>query len=183
MRKSFISLAFLLFAGLQVVFAQKSVSGIVTSSADNLALPGVSVVLRGTTTGTLTDSEGKYSIQVPNNQAILLFSFIGYKSQEITVGNQTNLNVILEVSITQMDEVVVTALGIKRQAKALSYSSAEVKGNEIQKVPELNLMNSLQGKIAGVDINVSGTGAAGSSNVRIRGNTSISRDNNPLYVK
>lgn len=182
MRKTFISLVLLLFAGLQVVFAQKTISGTVTSSADNLSLPGVSVVLKGTTTGTLTDSEGKYSIQVPDNQAVLFFSFIGYTSQEITVGNQTTLNVILEVSITRMDEVVVTALGIKRQARALSYSAAEVKGNEIQKVPELNLMNSLQGKIAGVDINISGTGAAGSSRVTIRGNTSISRDNNPLYV-
>ena len=81
-----------------------------------------------------------------------------------------------------MEEVVVTALGIKRQTKALSYSAAEVRGDDVQKVPEINVMNTLQGKIAGVDINISGTGAAGSSRVTIRGNTSISRDNNPLYV-
>lgn len=182
MRKIIISLVFLLFAGLQVVVAQKTISGKVTSSADNLGLPGVSIVVKGTTAGTNTDIDGKYSLPVPNDQAVLIFSFIGYTTQEITVGSQTVLNVSLSESLLQMDEVVVTALGIKRQTKALSYAAAEVKGDEIKKVPELNLMNSLQGKIAGVDINVAGTGAAGSSRVTIRGNTSISRDNNPLYV-
>ncbi|MFZ0280252.1 MAG: SusC/RagA family TonB-linked outer membrane protein [Bacteroidales bacterium] len=182
MRKILVSLVFLLFAGLQVAFSQRTVTGTVTSSADNSILPGVSVLLKGTTTGIVADGNGKYSIEVPGNQSILQFSFIGYARQEVVVGSQTVIDVALAESMLQMDEVVVTALGIKRQTKALSYAAAEVKGNDIQKVPELNLMNSLQGKIAGVDINMSGTGAAGSSRVTIRGNTSISRDNNPLYV-
>lgn len=175
-------LVLLLFAGLQVVLAQKTITGTVTGSSDNLPLAGVTVLLKGTAIGNTTDVAGKYSIQVPNNQAVLQFSFIGYASQEMPVGDQAVLNIALTESIMQMNEVVVTALGIKRQTKALSYSAVEVRGDEVQKVPELNLMNSLQGKIAGVDINVSGTGAAGSSRVTIRGNTSISRDNNPLYV-
>lgn len=182
MRKIFVSLVFLLIAGLQVAFAQRTITGTVTSSTDNSVLPGVSVLLKGTTTGIVADANGKYSIEVPDNQAVLMFSFIGYSTQEIVVGNQTIINVSLAETMLQMDEVVVTALGIKRQTKALSYAAAEVKGNDIQKVPELNLMNSLQGKIAGVDINMAGTGSAGSSKVTIRGNTSISRDNNPLYV-
>ena len=182
MRKIFISLVFLLFAGLQVVLAQRTVTGTVTSSADNSVLAGVTVLLKGTTTGIVTDADGKYSVQVPDNSSVLVFSFIGYASQEITVGSQTAIDVSMAETMLQMNEVVVTALGIKRPTKALSYAAAEVKGNEIQKTPELNLMNSLQGKIAGVDINMSGTGAAGSSRVTIRGNTSISRDNNPLYV-
>ena len=182
MRKIAILSALLLLAGVQVSFAQRSVTGTVISSADNLPLPGVSVVIKGTTTGTTTGADGKYAIQVPDNQAVLIFSFVGFTSQEITVGDQSTLNVTLAESITQMEEVVVTALGIKRQTKALSYSAAEVRGDDVQKVPEINLMNTLQGKIAGVDINIAGTGAAGSSRVTIRGNTSISRDNNPLYV-
>ena len=182
MRKIAIMSVLLLLMGVQVAFAQRSVTGTVISSIDNLPLPGVTVVLRGTTTGTTTGIDGKYTIQVPNNQAVLVFSFVGFTTQEIMVGDLSTVNVTLSESITQMEEVVVTALGIKRQTKALSYSAVEVRGDDVQKVPEINLMNTLQGKIAGVDINIAGTGAAGSSSVTIRGNTSISRDNNPLYV-
>lgn len=175
-------LVLLMFAGLQVVLAQKTVTGRVTGSADGLPLTGVTVLVKGTTTGNTTDIEGNFTIQVPNNEAILLFSFIGFASQEVPVGTKNVLNITLEESIFSMDEVVVTALGIKRQMKALSYSATEVKGDDFRKAPDINLMNTLQGKIAGVDINIAGTGAAGSSRVTIRGNTSISRDNNPLYV-
>lgn len=182
MRKITMLLVLLLFAGLQVVLAQKTVNGTVTGTTDNLPLAGVTVLVKGTTTGNSTDIQGKFSIQVPNNQAILQFSFIGYTTQEVTVSDQTVLNIALTESMLQMDEVVVTALGIKRQTKALPYSATEIKGDEFKKAPDINVMNVLQGKIAGVDINNAGTGAAGSSKVTIRGNTSISRDNNPLYV-
>ena len=182
MRKITTFLVLLLFSGLQVVLAQKTVSGTVTGATDNLPLTGVTILVKGTTVGNTTDADGKYSIQVPDNQATLLFSFVGFASQEVVVGNQTVINLTLSESMLAMDEVVVTALGIKRQVKALSYSATEVKGDDFRKAPDINLMNSLQGKIAGVDINIGGTGAAGSSRVTIRGNTSISRDNNPLYV-
>jgi TonB-linked SusC/RagA family outer membrane protein len=154
----------------------------VTGSADNLPLAGVTILVKGTTVGNTSDADGRYSIQVPDNQATLQFSFVGFSPQEIAVGTQTVINITLVESMRAIDEVVVTALGIKRQVKALSYSATEVKGDDFRKAPDINLMNSLQGKIAGVDINIGGTGAAGSSRVTIRGNTSISRDNNPLYV-
>ncbi len=182
MRKITMLLVFLLFAGSQAVLAQKTVTGRVTGASDNLPLAGVTVLVKGTTVGNSTDIDGKFTIQVADNQAVLQFSFIGYSSQDVPVGSQTLINIALDESLTQMDEVVVTALGIKRQTKALSYSATEIKGDEFRKAPDINVMNTLQGKIAGVDINNAGTGAAGSSKVTIRGNTSISRDNNPLYV-
>lgn len=175
-------LVFLCLTGLQAVLAQKTITGKVSVAAENQPVSGATVRVKGTLIGVLTDDEGKYSIQVPNNQSSLQFSFVGYTPQEIVVGDQTVINITLVESMTSMDEVVVTALGIKRQVKALSYSATEVKGDDFRKAPEINVMNTLQGKIAGVDINIGGTGAAGSSRVTIRGNTSISRDNNPLYV-
>ncbi|HOU95423.1 MAG TPA: SusC/RagA family TonB-linked outer membrane protein [Bacteroidales bacterium] len=161
---------------------QITVTGKVTDSQTGEPMAGVNVVVKGTTIGTMTDASGNYSLNVPDRNATLVFSFIGYGTQEIPVEGRTTINVSLKSETIGLEEVVVTALGIKKQTKALSYSVTEVKGDDVQKVPEINLMNTLQGKIAGVDINISGTGAAGSSNVRIRGNTSISRDNNPLYV-
>jgi len=148
---------------------QRKITGMVTDISTGEAISGVNITVEGTTLGTVSDSEGRYSIEFSASHAVLVFSFIGYLTEKITI-------------VKSLEEVVVTALGIKRQTKALSYSATEIKGDEFGKAPDINIMNSLQGKIAGVDINVSGTGAAGSSRVIIRGNTSISRDNNPLYV-
>jgi TonB-linked outer membrane protein, SusC/RagA family len=163
------------------VFAQGGiqVSGTVIDT-EGEPLIGASVLTKGTTSGIITDENGKYSITVPNRNSILVFSYVGYSPREVTVGTQTTINVTL--SGVELEEVVVTALGIKRQTKALSYSATEMKGEVIATTPELNVMNSLQGLVAGVDISSLGTGAAGSSSVTIRGNTSISRDNNPMYV-
>lgn len=181
-RKITMLLVILMISGLQVILAQRTVTGTVIGATDNLPIAGVTVLVKGTSVGTTTGVDGKYSIAVPDNQATLQFSFVGYAPQEVVVGTQSSVNITMAESMLAMDEVVVTALGIKRQAKALSYAASEVKGDDFRKAPEINLMNSLQGKIAGVDINIGGTGAAGSSRVTIRGNTSISRDNNPLYV-
>ncbi|GHT32693.1 SusC/RagA family TonB-linked outer membrane protein [Bacteroidia bacterium] len=143
---------------------------------------GVNIVERGTTNGTVTDMNGQFSLSVSPNSTLVV-TYIGYLEQQISVGAaSTKINVTLVEDRQQIEEVVVTALGIKRETKTLSYSSAEVRGDDLATIPEKNLMNSLQGMIAGVDINLSGTGALGSSAVTIRGNTSISRDNNPLYV-
>ena len=164
------------------VFAQGSIqiTGTVTDDTGG-ALPGASVQVQGTMIGVVADVNGKYSINVPNRDAVLIFSFVGFTTQEFVVGSLNEINVTL-VEGVQMEEVVVTALGIRKEAKALSYSATELKGDDIANTPELNLMNSLQGLVAGVDITSLGTGAAGSSSVTIRGNTSISRDNNPMYV-
>jgi TonB-linked SusC/RagA family outer membrane protein len=157
-----------------------TIKGVVRDEA--AVIIGANILEKGTTNGTVTDLDGEFSLNVSPN-AILIVSYIGYIEQQIQLGaSSSSINLVLVEDRQQLDEVVVTALGIKRQTKTLSYSAAEVKGDDLQNIPEKNLMNSLQGMIAGVDINLSGTGAAGSSAVTIRGNTSISRDNNPLYV-
>ena len=160
---------------------QRVLTGVVKDAAGQ-SLPGVNVIVKGTTTGTITDLDGKYSVRIPGDQTFLQFSFIGYVTREIAVGSQATLDITLEESAIKIDEVVVTALGMKRQTKALAYSSTEVRASELGKSTEINVMNSLAGKVAGVDISTLGTGIAGSSKVMIRGNTTINRDNNPLYV-
>lgn len=159
----------------------RTLSGKVTSGADGSALAGVNVILRGTQTGTSTDAAGNYSISVPNNNAVLVFSFIGYVTQEIPVGNQSVLNVSMAESAENLNEVVVTALGIKREERSLGYSVGKVDGKELNRVAQENVLNGLAGKVPGVTI--SSTGGTGSSvSMVIRGATSLSSDNQPLFV-
>ncbi len=160
---------------------QIRVSGKIVSQSGE-PLPGVNVTVKGTTTGVNTDMSGNYSIPVPGNQATLVFSFIGYASQEIVVGNQTVINVTLLETVNQISEVVVTALGIKREKKSLAYAVAEVKGDEFTQAKENNVASALVGKIAGVNATGLNTGPGGSSRVIIRGNGSLTGANQPLYV-
>jgi TonB-linked SusC/RagA family outer membrane protein len=182
MRKIAMLLVFLLFAGLQVVLAQKTVTGTVTGSSDSQALAGVTVLVKGTSTGTTTGINGKYSIQVPENQAVLVFSFIGYTSQDVTVGNQTVVNVTLTESLTQVSEVVVTALGIKREAKSIGYAATQVNTQAIANPTSTNVGDALLGKVAGLNISAPSTGPGGSAKLRIRGQSSFGGFNSPLIV-
>jgi TonB-linked SusC/RagA family outer membrane protein len=176
-------LVFLLFAGLQVVLAQKTITGTVIGSTDNQPLVGVTVLLKGSTTGTLTDLEGKYSIAVPNNQAMLQYSFIGYAPQEITVGNQTSINITLSETALQMNEVVVTALGIKRESKSLGYSATSVQTEELLTNKNVNMIQSLEGKVAGLNITTPASGVGGSTQIRLRGQAAFAgASNSPLIV-
>ena len=160
--------------------AQREITGVV-SSTDGELLPGVSVVLKGTINGVSTDFDGNYSISVPGNDAVLVFSYIGMSTQEVAVGSQNTINVSLEASSEALDEVVVTALGISREKKSLGYSVSEVDGDALDNVPQENALNALSGKVSGVAIN--STGAPGSSvSMVIRGATSLSSDNQPLFV-
>jgi len=162
------------------IYAQIKVSGVVSGSSGEL-LPGATVVVKGTSNGTVTGSDGKYNITVPSDQSILVFSFIGMENQEITVNGRTVLDVTMTLSNIALQEVVVTALGISREKKSLGYSVAEVKGEVLQKVAQENVLNSLAGKVAGV--NISSTGGAGSSvSMVIRGASSLTSDNQPLFV-
>lgn len=163
------------------LWAQNRVNGTVTNAADKLPLAGVSVVVKGSTTGTSTDGSGNYSLSAPNG-ATLVFSFIGYGSKEISVGNQTRIDISLSESAEALNEVVVTALGIKKEAKKLGYATATINADALTENRTPNFMNSLQGKIAGVNISGLGTGPAGTSKIRIRGQSSISGQNNPLIV-
>jgi TonB-linked SusC/RagA family outer membrane protein len=157
-----------------------TVTGLVRGS-DGTALPGVNVVLRGTQIGTITDISGAYSIAVEDENSVLVFSYVGYNSEEILVGSRTVVDVELIEDITSLTEVVVTALGIQREEKSLGYSVGRVPGDELTRVAQENVLNSMAGKVAGVTIN--STGGAGSSvSMVIRGATSLSTDNQPLFV-
>ncbi|MDW7694737.1 SusC/RagA family TonB-linked outer membrane protein [Flammeovirgaceae bacterium SG7u.111] len=165
-------------------FAQaqdKSVSGTVTSAEDDTALPGVSVVIKGSGTGTITDIDGKFRLNAPAN-AILVFSYIGFEKQEVEVGGQTSFNVVMQVSEKVLSEVVVTAVGIEREKKALGYAVTDLDGDVLSQKSEPDPVRALQGKVAGVNI-VGGGGAVGAgTNITIRGNSSLLGNNQPLFV-
>jgi len=144
-------------------------------------LPGVSVRVKGTTVGTTTDMQGNFSLNAPDNST-LIFSYIGYVSQEIAVNNRTNINVTLVEDSQMLGEVVVTALGIERSSKSLTYAAQTIKADELNQAKETNLINSLQGKVAGVTITKNATGPGSSSKVLLRGSRSIFGNNQPLYV-
>jgi len=156
------------------------VTGTVISAADNAPLPGLTIVVKGTTLGTTTNSEGKYTINTPTD-ATLVFSFIGFDTQEVAVQSRNVIDVIMEESVEALEEVVVTALGIRREEKSLGYSVGKVTSEELSKVVHENVLTSMAGKVTGVTIN--STGGAGSTvSMVIRGATSMSTDNQPLFV-
>lgn len=157
-----------------------TVTGRVTSASDGMPLIGVSIVLKGTAEGTVTDLEGNYTINVPSN-ATLVFSYIGYVIQEIAVENRRNISIVMDESAETLSEVVVTALGIGREEKSLGYSVGKLGSEELAKVVHENVLTSMAGKVTGVTIN--STGSAGSTvSMVIRGATSMSTDNQPLFV-
>ena len=162
--------------------AQTTVKGVVLDGADGSPLPGVSVVVKNTTNGVTTDFDGKYSIKISNSNAILQFTYLGFATQEIAVNGKTTINVTLVGDVSQLDEIVVTALGIKRERKSLGYSVQEVKGESLAEAREPNVVNALSGKIAGVQIIKGSNGPAGSSKIVLRGNSSLTGNNQPLIV-
>ncbi|MEN7547646.1 SusC/RagA family TonB-linked outer membrane protein [Rapidithrix thailandica] len=156
------------------------VKGKVTSSEDHQPLPGVSILIKGTSLGTTTDAKGEYTLSVPED-AILIYSFIGYTPQEIAVNNQSVIDISMQPDATELEEVVVTAMNIKKSKKVLGYSVSEIGGDKLIKARETNIANTLTGKIAGVNVVKPVSGSMGSSRVVIRGNGSLS-SNQPLYV-
>lgn len=173
-------LTLLLVLAVQLTFAQaKTITG--TVSDETGPLPGVSVVIKGTTTGTETDFDGKYTIEASVGD-VLVYSFIGMARKEVTVGNSNTINVAMEAD-NVLEEVVVTALGIKRETKTLTYAAQEIKAEDLNISQDVNLKNAIAGKVAGVQIQ----GQAGSKlgeagKIRIRGAMSLTSDNDPLYV-
>jgi TonB-linked SusC/RagA family outer membrane protein len=149
---------------------------------DNLGqpLPGANILEKGTINGTLTDFDGNFSIQVPGD-ATLIVSYIGFETKEVAVNNQSNIKISLEIDSQQLTEVVVTALGISREKKSLGYATQEVAGDDVNNVPRDNVVNSLSGRVAGVQIK-SNSNLGGSSNVVIRGSTSLTGNNQALFV-
>lgn len=149
---------------------------------DNLGIPNVSVKVKGTKVVELTNMDGKFSINVPNADAVLVFNFLGFATTEVKVGNQTNLKVVLKENVEALNEVVVTALGIKREEKSLGYSVTQVKGEELTDALSNNWTDALTGKVAGLNMIKSGGGPAGSNKIILRGESSLSSDNSALIV-
>jgi len=161
--------------------AAKLVSGTVSDADTKELLIGVTVTLKGTKTKVSTDVKGAYSIAATASST-LIFSTIGYKTSEVIVGNQTVIDIKLEQAREQLKDVVVTALGITKEKRALGYSVSEVKGSSITEARENSFVNSLEGRVAGVNVSGVATGPNGASNVVIRGITSMTGNNQPLYV-
>jgi TonB-dependent SusC/RagA subfamily outer membrane receptor len=181
MKKVTLLMAMLLL-GLQVLFAQtREITGVVTSGEDGAPIPGVSVIVKGTTLGTVTDMEGRYRLQVPVDAQNLTFSFVGMATQEIAIAGRSNISVVLQPQAIGVDEVVVTALGISREKKSLGYAVQDVKSDELVRAATPNVISSLAGKVAGVQITNSGGQIGASSRIVIRGNSSFG-DNQPLIV-
>ena len=158
----------------------RKVAGIVNDEAGT-GLPGVSVVVKGTTRGTTTNADGRFDVEVPNDNATLVFSYLGYVTQEITVGNQVQLTVALKVDAKSLEEVIVVGYGVQRKSD-LTGSVGTVKGEALQERPSASLNQALSGRITGVNVSVNSGRPGGRANIRIRGNTSVSVANNPLYV-
>lgn len=160
----------------------KVIAGKVVAKSDGAPLPGVNVVIKGTQTGTISGSDGSFSIDAPASTSVLVFSFIGYQTKEVALGDKTNLQVELEESAIVLNEAVVTALGIKREKRSLGYSVGNVESTALTQTPQNNVLNTLAGKVAGVQISQMG-GAVGSSvSMVIRGANSLNSDNQPLFV-
>lgn len=158
----------------------RTVSGKVTSLDDGSTLPGVNVILKGTSTGTVTDIDGNYKLGVPSDGGTLIFSFVGLETQEVEVGSRSVIDVQMASDVKQLSEVVVTALNVSREKASLGYSQQTLESDAVNKVKESNFINSLSGKVAGVQVRTNNT-MGGSTNITIRGNSSFS-NNQPLFV-
>jgi TonB-linked SusC/RagA family outer membrane protein len=173
----------LLWLTTAVAYGQ-TVTGRVTSASDGSAMPGVSILLKGSTTGTATDTEGRFTLSVPDvSSATLTISFIGYATQDVALAGRTSVDVVLSEDISQLGEVVVTALGVQREAKTLVYGTQAVKASQLTEVRDANnVLNSLQGKIANTQITQGSGGPGSGARIVMRGNRSIQGSNNALIV-
>ena len=181
MRKFYFFLIIFLALGISLNAQEINVSGIVTSAEDGWGLPGVTIQVKGTTKGEVTGIDGDYTISVKSND-ILVFSYVGYQTQEIPVEGKTKIDVVMKTDAMLLDNVVITALGIKRQKRELGYATEDISGEDLTRSGSDNVINSLSCRAAGVQI-ITGDGVAGgSSRIVIRGNNSIFGDNQPLIV-
>ena len=181
MRKFTILFACLIFLGVQAAWAQMDVSGKVTDAKDGTSLPGVSIIVKGTLVGTVTDIDGKYLLTVPEGSNDLIFSFVGMLTQEIKIDGRAIIDVAMKEDVVGLDEVVITALGISREKKSLGYATQEVSGDDLDQVKSQNVIESLSGKVAGVQVK-NNANFGGSTNIVIRGSSSITGNNQALFV-
>ena len=157
------------------------ITGKVTSAVDGSSMPGVNVLVKGTQTGTTTDANGNYTLDVSESNATLVFSYIGFNTVEVKAGSKAEIDVTMQEDVATLDEAIVTALGISREKKSLGYAVGNVAGKDIVNVPQENVVNALSGRVAGVTVNQT-SGAGSSVSIVIRGAKSLSNDNQPLFV-
>jgi TonB-linked SusC/RagA family outer membrane protein len=180
MRKFLMAQLMLCFFSLPLLAQDIAVSGKVTSTEDGSLLPGVNITVKGTSRGASTNASGEYELNAPAGST-LVFSFIGFTTQEVKIGNQTVINVSLVADAAQLQEVVVTALGIKQQEKAIGYAVQQIKGENLTQTKQVDVNTALAGRVAGVQV-LGGSGAKfGTSSIRIRGINNLS-GGNPIYV-
>jgi TonB-linked SusC/RagA family outer membrane protein len=163
-------------------YQQIIITGVVKDAATNEPLPGVNILIEGTQNGTITKTNGEYQLEVPDNNTLLIFSSIGYISEKISVDGRSLIDVSLSPDVVALKEVVVTALGISREKKTLTYATRQVGGDELSNSREINISSALQGKVAGININSTNSGPGGSSRLVLRGDKSIKGNNQPLIV-
>ena len=161
---------------------EKTITGQVTDLSTNETLPGVNVLVKGTTVGTVTDIDGNYRLTTPDDAETLVFSSVGYTSEEVAIDNQAVINLEMAPDIQSLSEVVVTAFGIKKQQKALSYATQQVEGEQLAAAGNVDVSKALQGKVAGVSVRQSSGLPGAPNNITIRGSRSLTGDNQPLYV-
>lgn len=161
--------------------AAQEVSGTV-KDGKGVPIPGANILVKGSNVGTSTTADGVFSINVPNENAVLVVSTIGYLTKEVAVGSQRTIDVVLVEDVNQLGEVVVTALGIQRDKKALTYATQQIGGEELRRAANTNFVDALNGKAAGIDIKVSSSGAGGSTRAVLRGNKSLQGSSEALYV-
>jgi TonB-linked SusC/RagA family outer membrane protein len=158
------------------------VTGTVRSQDDSSAIPGATVIVKGTTIGTITNLDGEYSLEVPADAQALQFRFVGMKPKDIPFSGQQTINLYLEPDVYKMEEAVVTALGIRRESKALGYSATSVSSEEITKARDRSVLNSLQSKVAGVNISTASGAPGASTRIIMRGISSLGGSNQPLFI-
>ena len=178
-QKIFLGLSCLLFA--YELSAQQVITGTITDSQGE-PLIGASVVEVATSNGTVADFDGNYELKLTTDNAKLRFSFMGYVEQEVDVAGRSNINITLAEDVQQLEEVVVTALGIKREKKMLGYAVQELTSEQLQRTSDPSVTSALQGKVAGMQLTSAGTGLSGSTKITIRGNSSLSDNNQPLWI-
>jgi len=183
MRKLKVLIYTLLLCSTQILFAQsRLITGTVTAVDDGTVIPGVTVYASGTNVGAISNANGTYSINVPEGAQKLIFSFIGMKTREVSIENQQVIDITLEQEFLGIEELVVTAIGIKRNSRDLSYSVQKVDGEAVENKMETDVMRALSGRIAGVFVASSGGASGSSSNITIRGSSSALGNNQPLFV-
>ncbi|HOW30375.1 MAG TPA: SusC/RagA family TonB-linked outer membrane protein [Bacteroidales bacterium] len=181
MRKLCTLLLFLSFSAM-VSAQQTKVTGTVTSADDGSTLPGVSILVKGTSQGTTTDLNGAYTISNVSSSAVLIYSFLGYQKQEVTVGDKPVINIVLQPLVTKLDEVVVTALGVKRQKREIGYSTEKIGADDITRSSSPNVISAIAGRSAGVMVSQGDGVEGGTTRITIRGNNNLNGNNQPLIV-